>query len=131
MESVTAAFEIIDSRFRDFSFALPDVIADNASAAFFVLGPVSLPPQQLDLTLEAVALSVSGEVVDTATGAAVQGHPAEALAAAANALALRGESIPAGSIVLTGALTDAVPLRSGVPVTAEFSHLGALHLTAE
>lgn len=131
VDRVYGGFEIIDSRYAGYDFALPDVVADNASSAFFTVAGVGVPPEGLDLALEAVVLSVDGEVVDTATGAAVQGHPAEALALAANALAARGEEIPAGSVVLTGGLTDAVPLRAGGTVTAEFTNLGSAHLTAE
>ena len=66
-------------------------------------------------------LRINGAVVDTATGAAVQGHPAEALALAANALAARGEAIEAGSIVLTGGMTDAVFIHDGDEVSVEFT----------
>jgi len=131
VDVVYAGFEVIDSRYADYRFELPDVVADNASSARFVLGPVAVDPRTLDLALEAVVLSVDGEVVATATGAAVQGHPAEALALAANALADRGLAIPAGALVLTGGLTDAVPLAAGAVVSAEFTTLGSLHLTAE
>ena len=59
-----------------------------------------LPPDALDLTTEAVLMEVDGEIVDSATGAAVQGHPGEALALAANDLATRGLAIEAGWICL-------------------------------
>lgn len=127
--TVSAGFEVIDSRYRDFSFALPDVIADNASSALFSVGPIAVSPGDLDLALEAVSLSVNGQVVATATGAAVQGHPAEALALAANSLGARGQKIPAGAIVLTGGLTDAVPVSPDTAITAEFTHFGAIHIT--
>ncbi|UGQ11836.1 fumarylacetoacetate hydrolase family protein [Yinghuangia sp. ASG 101] len=127
--SVHAGFEVIDSRYRDFSFALPDVVADNASSCRFVVSPVSLPADALDLAAETCRLSVDGETVATATGAAVQGHPAAALALAANSLARRGLAIEAGWTVLTGGLTDAVFLGPGVTVTAEFGALGTLALT--
>lgn len=130
VEAVYAGFEVIDSRYRNFDFALPDVIADNASTALFSTGPIAVSPRELDLALEAVTLSIDGAVVDTATGAAVQGHPAEALALAANSLGAGGEVIPAGSIVLTGGLTDAVPLAPGCSITAEFTNLGSIHITA-
>ncbi|MBK0418889.1 fumarylacetoacetate hydrolase family protein [Leucobacter sp. CSA1] len=126
--SVHAGLEVIDSRYRDFSFALPDVVADNASSARFVVGADGLDPKGLDLRLEACVLRVNGEVVDTATGAAVQGHPAEALALAANELGRRGEAIEAGSIVLTGGLTDAVFVHPGDEVSVEFTSLGAVTL---
>ncbi|HJQ48882.1 MAG TPA: 4-oxalocrotonate decarboxylase [Amycolatopsis sp.] len=127
--SVHAGFEVIDSRFRDFSFALPDVVADNASAARFVLAGTALPPEALDLALEACELEAGGEVVATATGAAVQGHPAEALALAANSLAERGLAIEEGWIVLTGGLTDAVFVERDRAVTARFTNLGSLTVT--
>jgi 2-oxo-3-hexenedioate decarboxylase len=126
VESVYAGMEVIDSRYIDFKFTLPDVVADNASSSRFVIGGVQRKPEDLDLALEACVLQVDGEVVATATGAAVQGHPAEALALAANSLARRGVAIDAGWIVLTGGLTDAVFVTPGTQVTAEFTNLGTI-----
>ncbi|MFB4311273.1 2-keto-4-pentenoate hydratase [Actinomadura sp. GTD37] len=127
--SVHAAFEVIDSRFRDFDFALPDVVADNASSSRFVVSDRPVAPGGLDLANEKCRLDVDGSTVDTATGAAVLGHPGNALALAANGLAERGLAIEPGWIVLTGGLTDAHPLRPGGTVSAEFASLGALSLT--
>jgi 2-oxo-3-hexenedioate decarboxylase len=56
----------------------------------------------------------------------VQGHPAEALALAANSLAGRGLAIEQGWIVLTGGMTDAVPVEPGARVAAHFSTLGSI-----
>lgn len=130
VRSVHAGFEVIDSRYRDFSFALPDVVADNASSSRFVVSGTGVPPEQLDLALEECMLSVDDQVVDSATGAAVQGHPAEALALAANALGARGLAIEPEWLVLTGGLTDAVFLEPGREVAAEFTHLGSLRVVA-
>lgn len=127
---VRAGFEVIDSRYRDFSFALPDVIADNASSAGYYIGDIAREPAELDLALEACIVRVNGEVVDTATGAAVQGHPGEALALAANALAARGQYIRAGDTVLTGGLTDAVFVNAGDEISAQFTSLGSITVTA-
>lgn len=126
VESVYAGMEVIDSRYIDFKFTLPDVVADNASSSRFVIGGAQRKPEDLDLALEACVLQVDGGVVATATGAAVQGHPAEALALAANSLARRGIAIEAGWIVLTGGLTDAVFVTPGTQVTAEFTNLGTI-----
>lgn len=128
--SVCAGIEVIDSRFADFRFRLPDVVADNASSARVVLGPVAVSPSALDLTLEACLLTVNGDVVDSATGAAVQGHPAQALALAANTLSERGLALEPGWIVLTGGMTDATPLLPGRSIVAEFTHLGMVVLGA-
>ncbi|MFB9685939.1 2-keto-4-pentenoate hydratase [Amycolatopsis plumensis] len=129
VDRVYGGIEVIDSRYADYRFTLPDAVADNGSSACFSVGPVGVPPSTLDLSLEAALLEVDGQIVDTATGAAVQGHPAEALALAANALAARGLALEAGWLVLTGGMTDAVPLRPGSRVAAHFSHLGSVTLT--
>lgn len=126
VDMVYGGLEIIDSRYRDFRFTLPDVVADNASSARFVIGPVGRRPDELDLALEACLLEVDGAIVDSATGAAVQGHPAEALALAANDLAQRGLRLEPGWIVLTGGMTDAVFTQPGGVVAAHFTNLGSV-----
>lgn len=125
---VGAGLEVIDSRYTDFRFALPDVVADNASSARYVVGDVWRDPRELDLAAEPCRLDVDGETEDTATGAAVQGHPAEALALAANTLARRGIALEPGWTVLTGGLTDAVFARPGATIAAAFGGLGTVSL---
>jgi len=128
VDKVYGGIEIIDSRYADYRFKLPDAVADNGSSAYFALGPVGRRPELLDLSLEAALLEVDGQIVDTATGAAVQGHPAEALALAANVLAARGLALEPGWLILTGGMTDAVELAPGSRVAAHFSHLGSITL---
>ncbi|WEV77426.1 fumarylacetoacetate hydrolase family protein [Janibacter cremeus] len=128
VDQVLGGAEVIDSRYKDFKFAAGDVIADNASSGAYVTGPVSLPPSELDLSLEAVLVEVDGEVVDSATGAAVQGHPGEALALAANDLAKRGHAIEAGWVVLTGGMTDAQFAPPGSSVSCHFTNLGSVRI---
>lgn len=127
--TVHAGFEVIDSRYRDFKFTLPDVVADNASSARFGMSTEAFDPADLDLVVEEAVLRVDGEEVDRATGAAVQGNPAEALALAANDLGRRGKSLRAGWIVLTGGMTDAVFLHRGRTVSVDFATLGTVSVT--
>lgn len=126
VESVHGAVEIIDSRYAGYRFTLPDTVADNGSSALFTIGSVARSPRELDLAIEACLLEVDGDVVDTAAGAAVQGHPAEALALAANALGERGLALEPGWIVLTGGMTDAVPVEPAARVAVHFTHLGTI-----
>ena len=128
VDSVYGALEIVDSRYRDFRFTLPDAVADNASSGRFVTGPVAASPIAINLGLEACLLELNGQVVDSATGAAVQGHPAEALALAANDLGRRGLAVEPGWIVLTGGMTNAVAVPPGTVLAAHFTHLGSLFL---
>ena len=126
--TVHAGFEIIDSRFADFRFLLPDVVADNASSSYFLFSEEGVKPADIALVSELVIVKVDGQEVDRATGAAVQGHPAAALALAANSLHALGKFIPAGSIVLTGGLTDAVAMDDASRFTAEFATLGSIEI---
>ncbi|HEY4277215.1 MAG TPA: fumarylacetoacetate hydrolase family protein [Conexibacter sp.] len=128
---VCAALEVIDSRYAAFRFTLPDVVADNASAAGYYVGPRLIPAHELeDLRLLGVVLRKDGEIAHTAAGAAVMGHPAAAIAWLSQRLALVGRSIPAGSLVLSGALTDAIPVGPGSSVVAEFDGLGTIEVRA-
>lgn len=127
--SVWGGAEVIDSRFRDFKFTAGDVVADNASSGAYATGPLAVSPDGLDLSLEAVLVEVDGEVVDSATGAAVLGHPGEALALAANELGRRGRAIEPGWVVLTGGMTDAVPIPPGTSVSMHFTNLGSVRIS--
>ena len=131
VSEVYGGYEVIDSRYTDFKFTLPDVVADNASAARFGIGSVALDPRSLDLAAEEAVVVIDGAEVDRATGAAVQGHPAEALALAANDLGRRGQALKAGWIVLTGGMTDAVFLHQGSTVEVRFTHLGTVSVRGE
>lgn len=125
---VYAGLDVIDSRYQDFRFTLGDVVADNASGAGFVLGPVAREVDDLDLALEAVVVEVDGEVVDTATGAAILGHPLNAIAEGVRLLARRGRGLRAGQLVLAGALTDAIPTDAGRSIAFHFTNLGSIRL---
>ncbi|MFI7589711.1 4-oxalocrotonate decarboxylase [Spongisporangium articulatum] len=106
---------------------------DGGRVRGFLTGPVGVAtdrPGGLDLTLEGVLVVVDGAVVDSATGAAVLGHPARALAAAANALGPQGVTLERGWLVLTGGLTAPVPVRPGAVIACEYTHLGALGVRA-
>jgi 2-oxo-3-hexenedioate decarboxylase len=130
-ESVFVAVDVLDSRYDDFRFRLPDVIADNASAGGFLLGPQAVRPADLaDLRLLGCVLRVDGDVVATAAGAATMGHPAAAVAWLANRLAAREQTLRAGMVVFSGGLTEPVPLQSGTSVTVEMEGLGTLEVYA-
>jgi 2-oxo-3-hexenedioate decarboxylase len=127
VDAVGCGLEVIDSRFAAYAFALPDVVADNTSAARIVLGPRWVPPSAVpDLSLLGCVLEVDGIPVATAAGAAVVGHPAAAVAMLANWLGSRGRSVEAGWLVFTGGLTDAVPLAPHQTVTATFGRVGSV-----
>jgi 2-oxo-3-hexenedioate decarboxylase len=125
--SLMAAIEVLDSRYRDYRFTLPDVIADDASAARYLLGdPVD--PGHVDRIACGVRFWKDTELVATATGAAVMGDPAEAVAWWVRRLAPSGRGLAAGMVVLSGALTGAQRLTAGSLVRVEIDGLGDLEL---
>ena len=125
-EAVLGAVEVIDTRYVG-RYRPPDAVADDLGAARVLLGPLTRRPGDLvDLRLLGCVFSRHGQVVGTAAGGAVLGHPAAAVAWLVNALAAEGRSLAAGSLVLTGGLTAPVPLRRGGVVSAEFEELGTV-----
>ena len=123
-EGVIPSLEIIDSRIVDWKIKLPDTVADNASSARIVLGGTITPLHSLDLRTVGMVLEKNGEVVATATGAAVLGHPAQAVAWLANKLAAYDITLRKGEVILSGSLTAAMPVGAGDFVRADFGPLG-------
>ena len=126
IDFVLPAVEILDSRYRDFKFDLVSVVADNTSAAGYVIGGRAASPDDLDLRTLGVVVEKNGEVVATGAGAAVLGHPAESLAMFANSLARRGQSIPAGTFIMTGGITAAIGVAAGDDIAVRYQGLGSV-----
>lgn len=123
---VLPGIEVIDSRYRDFKFDLKSVVADNTSAARFVVGGRIAPARDVDLRTLGVVLEKNGQPVAMGAGAAVLGHPAAAVAMLVNHLGRRGRSLPAGSLVLSGGITEAVSVQAGDNVTLRIQDLGSV-----
>ncbi|MBI1376480.1 MAG: 4-oxalocrotonate decarboxylase [Frankiales bacterium] len=127
-EACFGAIDVLDSRYAGYSFTFDDVTADNASSAGFVLGGTALDPYGIDLRLTGCVLERNGELVSTAAGAAVMGHPATAVAWLVRALARRDQGLEAGHVVMAGGMTEAIPVAPGDTVVARFDRLGSVEL---
>ncbi|MEU5214482.1 fumarylacetoacetate hydrolase family protein [Streptomyces sp. NPDC020742] len=126
--AVAPALEIIDSRYADFRFTLADVVADNASAAGFVLGAWRAVPSSLDCL--GVLLEVDGRIAEAGSTASVLGDPWRSLVAAARLTGRAGMPLQAGWVVLAGGATAAVPLRPGALVRTVVESLGSASVAA-
>lgn len=126
--AVLPALDVLDSRFAGYRFTLPDVVADSASAARYVAG-APVPADGIDLATVGCVFERNGELVDTAAGAAVLGHPAAAVAWFVRKLAARGRTVPAGTLVLAGSLTAAIAVEPGDSVRLTLDRIGSLELT--
>jgi len=127
-EAVFGAIDVLDSRFTGYAFTFNDVVADNASSAAFALGGTPLDPNGIDLRLTGCVFEKNGELVATAAGAAVLGHPAASVALLVRELARRGRGLSKGQVVMAGALTEAIPVAPGDTVVARFDRLGTVEL---
>jgi 2-oxopent-4-enoate hydratase len=110
---VAAAFEIIDSRIKDWKIKIQDTVADNASSGAFVLGSKLVPVTGLDLRHVGFVLTKNGALAGTGAGAAVLGSPAQSVAWLANKMGEYGIGLKAGEIILSGAPAAAVPIAPG------------------
>lgn len=112
-DALAVAVEVVDSRIEDWRIKLADTIADNASYGGFTTGPWSSTLREADLRTLGMLLQKNGETVETGVGAAALGHPARAVAWLANKLASFGVGLETGDVVLSGALSRAVPAGQG------------------
>ena len=130
---VMPALEIIDSRYENFKFDLPSVVADNSSSARFVLGGRCRAPTNIDLATTGVVMEKNGQPVAFGAGAAVLGHPAAAVALVVNLMARQSEELPAGSLILTGRHNRGCAGRAGrlrsIACSGSRLSLGALRMT--
>ncbi|MEU3769044.1 4-oxalocrotonate decarboxylase [Amycolatopsis keratiniphila] len=119
VDAMAPAIEIIDSRYRDFRFTHTDVVADNTSAAGYVLGAWRAFGEAAD---RAVRLR-SGDREVVGSTAAILGDPVRALHALVELCRKRDIPLRAGQVVLAGAATEAMPFAPGV-AEAEIAGLG-------
>lgn len=128
IDIVLPAVEILDSRYENFNFDLISVVADNTSAAGFVTGGRPRQISDLHLPTLGIVLEKNGAIVELAAGAAVLGHPAESVVMLANMLARKGETIPAGTFIMTGGVTAAVSIERGDHISVRYQDIGSIAL---
>lgn len=109
---VAACLEIIDSRYTEFKyFSMEDVIADNSSSCRFVLGEWVRDFKNLDLTNLEMKMYVDEELVQSGNSKDISNDPVISVIDLCQMLSERGHVLKAGSVVLAGAATPAVPLK--------------------
>lgn len=124
------AIEIPDSRFADFvSAGEAQLIADNACAHLFVLGPATAADwRAIDLAEERPVITLSGRRY-VGHGRNVLGDPRTALAWLANELRVLGITLRAGHVVTTGTCHPPLPITPGDRMDVDFGSLGRVAVT--
>jgi 2-oxo-3-hexenedioate decarboxylase len=127
-DGVYAALEILDSRYEHFKyFSMEDVISDNSSSAFFILGDKISDFKEIDLANLKMEMKANGDVVQSGNSNAISGDPVVSVIQLCELLAERDQFLEAGSIVLAGAATPAVNLESGMDIELTVEKLGTIN----
>ena len=125
VDTLHPAIEIPDSRFADFAGAgEAQLIADNACAHLFVLGPATTADwRSMDLIEHRPLIAMRGEIF-SGHGKNVLGDPRVALTWLANELRQLGINLKAGRVVTTGTCHPPLPIHAGDFCAADFGVLG-------
>jgi len=127
VDAVFPVIELAESRYTESTAAPPVCIeADLAYAGALVVGADCAGWRDLDLAAATVRLTVNGEAAREGAGAAVMGHPFDALADYVADMGRRGRVVRAGEIVSTGTWTPPWQAGAGEHIVADFGALGTV-----
>ncbi|MEZ5925785.1 MAG: hydratase [Hyphomicrobiaceae bacterium] len=129
--SLHPAIEIPDSRYAVFTkVGAAQLIADNACAHEFVLGPATTADwRSLDLTQHRVVGRVGTRIEREGKGANVLDDPRLALTWLANELSGLGITLAKGQVVTTGTCMIPLEIEPGDHVSTDFGAIGWVELT--
>ncbi|OVZ59804.1 hypothetical protein CDO46_23085 [Pigmentiphaga sp. NML030171] len=119
-----AAIEVCDTRYHEYRFKAVDNIADNSSAARYVLGTPMPVTTGCDLRTLAAELWIDDQLTDQGVGANALDDPLLAVAWLANRLHAEGTTLKAGEVVLTGGLTRGYLVRRGQQIRSRLAGAG-------
>lgn len=130
VEGMIPAIEIVDSRYDSWTtVGAISLIADNACNAAWVRGLLLKDWRHLDLAAHGTRLFVNGKLTREGSGAAVLGHPLNALQWLVNKLSSRGVGITAGQYMTTGVTSEVYMAEPGDRIKADFGESGTVELT--
>ena len=128
IDYVLPAIEIVDSRIQQWDIQLLDTVADNASAAGFVLGGFPKTLAEIDLLAVKMTLQTKGKTLSEGVGANCLEHPLKAALWLVNHCVDTGQPLRAGQIILTGALGPMVDVQAENYYKAQLAGLGEVSI---
>lgn len=129
-EYIAPALEILDTRISRKDprsgrlRTVLDTISDNAANAGIILGDPIHDIRAIDLRWVGAIVSRDGEVEETGLGAGVLNDPLVSVSWLADRLALYGDRIEAGQIILSGSFIRPVEAPPGSLISADFGPWG-------
>ena len=131
-ESVAPSLEILDTRILRADPAtgkariITDTISDNAANAGIVLGAQRHAIDAFDLRWVGAVVTRDGVVEETGLGAGVLNDPVTSVLWLAQRMALYGQRIEAGDVVLSGSFIRPIEAPPGCRIEADFGGFGSV-----
>ena len=127
-----AAFELVDSRFRDLKSAMENTpyefYADHIANGAMVFGAFRNDWQKFDFSKTRVSMRQRGRTIIEKIGGHPTGNPAKPAVVLAN-LRRSTTGLQAGTFIVTGSFTGFHPVDLDQPVTGEFEGFGTMEAT--
>ena len=127
-----AAFELVDSRFRDLESAMEktpyEFYADHIANGAMVFGAFRKDWQKFDFARTHVSMRQGAKTIIEKPGGHPTGNPAKPAVVLAN-LRRPSNGLKAGHFVVTGSFTGFHPVALNEPVTGEFEGFGTMQAT--
>ncbi|SDZ45736.1 FAA hydrolase family protein [Herbiconiux ginsengi] len=125
-EYVVPALEILDSRIEMDGRTIVDTISDNAAMGVMVVGGRAVRPDDIDLRWAGAMLYRNEGIEETGLAGGVLNNPATGVAWLANKIAVHGEELKAGELILSGSFTRPMWVSAGDTVFADYGPLGVV-----
>jgi len=130
--AIRPAFELIEDRNADYDdLEVGSLIADNAWNAGIVLGPELDGWRQTDLTTWPARLAINDQEADAGVLGDAMGHPFKVVAWLADHLALRGQTLKAGMVLMTGSVVRTQFAKAGESYVFDVADQCQVALTVE
>ncbi len=124
IDAMAPALEIIDSRYENFKFSLEDVVADNCSSTGYVIG--DWQPLSTGISNLKMDLLVDNNIVESASSAAILDNPLQSVVELSRLASQAGLTVKKGQVILAGAATAAVFLKSQQTLTVQVETMGSV-----
>jgi 2-keto-4-pentenoate hydratase len=130
VQTVIPAIEVISTRLDDFiAYGGIQIAADCGANGALILGREVRDWQGLDLDAHEVRPAVDGQEKARGTGAAVLGHPLNALIWFVHKQHERGRGLRTGEVITTGTCTGITKVEPEQRAQADFGDLGSVEVT--
>jgi len=120
------AIELVNSRIAQWDVTAFDFVADNAAAAFVILGTERIDCSPVSLTTSSMKMNINGQTRAVGVGADCLGSPLHALRWLAADLLENDDLLKKGDIVMSGSLGPAVRITAGDLVDMYLNDGGAV-----